>query len=270
MDIKKYISNKKKLIDKALDRYLPSQKAKPQMLHKAMRYAVFPGGKRIRPILTIAGFEACGSTNNSIMPVACAVEFIHTYTLIHDDLPCMDNDDYRRGRLSCHKKFDEGIALLTGDALLTLGFQLLSEAGNADVIKEISKAIGSCGTIGGQVVDVIEEKTENRRQKADLDYIVSHKTGALFEVAVKAGGVFKGVGKKKIDALGNFGRSIGFTFQLVDDLMDKDGYAGIYSTGHVKKMAGLLTKRAKAHLALFGKKADRLSRIADFILERQS
>ncbi|MFH1076872.1 MAG: polyprenyl synthetase family protein [Pseudomonadota bacterium] len=154
VDIKKYISNKKKLIDKALDSYLPSQKAKPQIIHKAMRYAVFPGGKRIRPILTIAGFEACGSTNNSIMPIACAVELIHTYTLIHDDLPCMDNDDYRRGRLSCHKKFDEGIALLTGDALLTLGFQLLSETGDADVVKEISKAIGSCGTIGGQVVDI--------------------------------------------------------------------------------------------------------------------
>ena len=263
MDIKKYISNKKKVIDKALDKCLPSPKAKPQIIHKAMRYAVFPGGKRIRPILTLASFEACGGKGDSIMNVACAIELIHSYTLIHDDLPCMDNDDNRRGQLSCHKKFNESVALLAGDALLTLSFQILSQVGNVEIVNEVSKAIGSRGTIGGQVVDMM--KTNN-----DLDYIASHKTGALIEVAVKAGGIFKGLGKKKLNELSNFGKCIGFTFQLVDDLIDKDGYVEIYSPEHVRKMAGLLTKRAKAHLNIFKRRADKLSGIADLVLERRS
>ncbi len=156
MDIRKYIRDKKRLIDKALDRYLPLSKMKPQAIHKAMRYAVFPAGKRIRSVLTIASFEACGGRASSIMPVACAIELIHTYTLIHDDLPCMDNDDYRRGKLSCHKKFNEALALLTGDALLTLSFQILSQVGNVEIINEVSRAIGSRGTIGGQVVDIMK------------------------------------------------------------------------------------------------------------------
>ncbi|NQT74899.1 MAG: polyprenyl synthetase family protein, partial [Candidatus Omnitrophica bacterium] len=227
MDIRKYINDKKKFIDKALDRYLPSPKVKPQSIHEAMRYAVFPGGKRIRPVLTLASFEACGGKGDSIMPIACAIELIHSYTLIHDDLPCMDNDDYRRGRPSCHKKFSEALALLAGDALLTLAFHLLSESGNMKVINEISRAVGSSGTIGGQVVD-IKQKTEDRRQKTDMAYIASHKTGKLFEVAIKSAGIFKGIGEKKIKALGDFGRHIGFTFQLVDDLVDRDGSAGIY------------------------------------------
>ncbi|NQV03976.1 MAG: polyprenyl synthetase family protein, partial [Candidatus Omnitrophica bacterium] len=166
MNIKVYIKNKKKLIDKAIDKCLPSLRMKPTIIHKAMRYSVFPGGKRIRPILTLAGFEACGGKESKILPVACAIELIHTYTLIHDDLPCMDNDDCRRGRPSCHKKFSEELALLAGDALLTMGFELLSESGRPDIIKEVSKAIGSRGTIGGQVVDMEEAK----KKKKDLDY----------------------------------------------------------------------------------------------------
>lgn len=268
MDIRKYINDKKKFIDKALDRYLPSPKVKPQSIHEAMRYAVFPGGKRIRPVLTLASFEACGGKGDSIMPIACAIELIHSYTLIHDDLPCMDNDDYRRGRPSCHKKFSEALALLAGDALLTLAFHLLSESGNMKVINEISRAVGSSGTIGGQVVDI--ETMGKKRNKQDLDYITSHKTGRLFEISVKAAGLYKGIGEKKIKALGDFGRHIGFTFQLVDDLVDRDGSAGIYGDSHVRKMAGLLTKRAKACLDVFGKKASRLTDIADLILERRS
>lgn len=271
MDIKKYIIAKKKIIDTALNKYLPLSKEKPQAIHRAMRYAVFPGGKRIRPILTIASFEACGGKSSSIMPIACAIELIHTYTLIHDDLPCMDNDDYRRGRLSCHRRFSESLALLTGDALLSLSFQLLSEAGNVNIIKEISSSIGSRGTVGGQVADIVRErKTENRRQKAELDYIASHKTGALFETAIKVGGIFKGIGKKEVVELGNFGRCIGFTFQLVDDLIDKDGYVEIYGAEYVSRMTKLLTERAKDHLNIFGKRARRLSEIADLILQRKS
>jgi len=262
MNIKKYIAKKKNAIDKALDRYLPCSETKPAVIHKAMRYAVFPGGKRIRPILTIASFHACGGKGNAIMPVACAIELIHTYTLIHDDLPCMDNDDYRRGKSSCHKKFNEAIALLAGDALLTLGFEL---AGKEDIVKEISRAIGSQGTIGGQVLDMA-------KGKKDLDYITSHKTGALFEAALKTGGLFKGksVGKKKLLALSRFGRDIGFTFQLIDDLIDKDGYVKVYGAAHVRKMTGLLTRRAKTHLDIFGKKARILREIADVIASERS
>lgn len=270
MDIKRYLAGKKKTIDKALDRYLPCAKTKPQIVHKAMRYAVFPGGKRIRPILTIAGFEICGGKGGAIMPVACAIELIHTYTLIHDDLPCMDNDDFRRGKLSCHKKFNESLALLAGDGVLTLGFELLSETGSAYLVQEVSKAIGTRGTIGGQVVDIIKQKTNSRIKRKDLDYITGNKTGALFEIALRAPGIVKGVDRKKLDALSNFGRCIGFTFQLIDDLIDKDGYVGIYGANHTRKMAELLNERANSYLSVFGKKADRLSEIADLILQRRS
>lgn len=270
MDIKKYIVDKKRLIDKALDRWLPSVSTKPQTIHKAMRYAVFPGGKRIRPVLTLASFEACGGKGQSIMPVACAIELVQSYTLIHDDLPCMDNDDYRRGKLACHKKFGEGLALLAGDALLTLSFQLLSETGNIALVKELSKAIGSSGTVGGQVVDIERQNLKAKTKKKDLDYIAVRKTGALFETAIKSAGIFEGVGKKKIEELSNFGKCIGFSFQLIDDLMDKDGYVALYGATYVRKMAHLLTERAKNHLKIFGKKADRLKDIAEVILKRES
>ena len=263
MDAKRYIARNKKIIDKSLGRYLPSAKTRPDLIHKAMRYAVFPGGKRIRPVITIASFEICGGKGNKILPVACAMELIHTYTLIHDDLPCMDNDDYRRGKPSCHKKFDEATALLAGDGLLTLGFQLLGEAGNSDIVNEVAKAIGSMGTIGGQVADIIPGKK-------DLDYITSRKTGMLFETAARAGAIFKNVDSKYLNAVGNFAKYIGFTFQLIDDLLDRDGYVRAYGETHTRKMAGLLTDRAKGSLGVFGKKAARLSGIADLILERSS
>ena len=270
MEIKGYIAKKKKTIDKALNKYLPSAKVKPQVIHKAMRYSVFPGGKRIRPVLAIAAFETCGGKANAIMPVACAIELIHTYTLVHDDLPAMDNDDSRRGKPSCHKKFNEAIAILTGDALLTLSFQLLSESGDIEIIKEISRAIGSYGTVGGQAVDIENASDERRATKDELDYITSHKTGSLIEASIKAGGIFKGANKKKIKALSEFGKCIGFTFQLVDDLIDNDGYVKVYGDAHVRKMARLLTERAKAHLDIFGEKAKTLSDIADLILNRKS
>jgi len=270
MDIKEYLAGKKRSVDKALDEYLPSAATKPEIVHRVMRYAVFPGGKRIRPILTIAGFEMCGGKGSSIMPVACAIELIHTYTLIHDDLPCMDDDDFRRGRLSCHKKFNESLALLAGDGILTLSFELLSETGNAYLVSEVSKAIGTRGTIGGQVMDIIKQKTDRRVKRRDMDYITGNKTGALFEIALRAAGIVKGVERKKLDALGNFGRCIGFTFQLIDDLIDKDGYVRVYGVNHTRKMAELLNERANSYLSVFGNRAGRLSGITELILQRRS
>lgn len=268
MRIEDYILSKKRLIDRALDRYLPSSNTKPRIIHRAMRYSVFSGGKRIRPVLTLAGFEACGGRGNSIMPVACAIELIHTYTLIHDDLPCMDDDDFRRGKSSCHRKFNEAVALLAGDALLTLGFRLLAASGNTEIIREVSEAVGSQGTIGGQVVDI--EGSRRIIKKSELDYIARNKTGALFGAACKAGAVLKGSGRKKVTALGDFGKYLGMTFQLVDDSIDKDGYVKAYDMARVKKMAQSLTEEAEYSLRVFDKKARRLSEIAELILHRKS
>jgi geranylgeranyl diphosphate synthase type II len=270
MDIRSYIKTKKKIIDKTLDEYLPSARTKPAELHEAIKYSVFSGGKRIRPVLTIACFEACGGKGAAILPVACAVELIHTYTLVHDDLPCMDDDDFRRGRLSCHKKFGEAIALLTGDSLLTLGFYLLSGTGNVKVVNEVAKAIGSRGTIGGQAADTLSYSAKRMTHKFDLDYIARNKTAALFEVACKAGAMSAKADKKKIRASGDFGRDLGMTFQIVDDLIDKDGYVKIYGTARAEKMARFFNNKAKGSLKIFGGPGKRLSEISELILNRKS
>lgn len=255
MQIEKYIAAKKKIIDKALDKYLPAGSLKPQVIHKAMRYAVFPGGKRIRPVFTIAAFEACGGKGNLAVPIACGIELIHSYTLVHDDLPCMDNDDFRRGKKTCHKKFGEDIALLAGDGLLTLAFQVIAESGNAEAIKEISKAVGTCGVIGGQVADI-------SGKNKDIEYINLKKTAMLFETAVKSGGIISGASKREINALGNFGRNIGLVFQLMDDLKDKDGYFRLYGGKAAKEKADILSKKARAGLNILGTKAEALLKLA--------
>ncbi len=265
MDIREYIAHKKDIIDKALDRYLPLNSAKPQIIHKAMRYSVFPGGKRIRPIFAIAGFEACGGKGNSIIPVACGIELAHSYTLVHDDMPCMDDDSFRRGKKTCHKKYGEDIALLAGDGLLTLAFQVIAESGSIKAIKEISKAIGTRGTIGGQVADILKKRAKGREQRAEIEYINLKKTAVLFEVAVKSGGIIKGASKLEINALGNFGRHIGLTFQLLDDIKDKDGYVKLYGENRTKEKAELLAKRAKSYLKNFGNKANVLLALADTV-----
>jgi len=284
MGVEKYIAVKKKIIDRALRLRLPSCSLKPQVIHKAMRYSVFPGGKRIRPVFSIAGFEACDGKGGLIIPVACGIELIHSYTLVHDDMPCMDNDDFRRGKKTCHRKFGEDIALLAGDGLLTLAFQVISESGSIDVIKEISKAVGASGVIGGQVADILYKGTrdiprlrpltssglrsgqEGQGTGADeIEYINLKKTAVLFEAAVKSGGIIAGADKERIKALGNFGRDIGIVFQLMDDLKDNDGYAGLYGAKKTKEKAKSLMKKAKRHLKIFGKKADTLLMLASTI-----
>ncbi len=258
MQIEKYIAAKKKIIDKALDKYLPKSSLKPQVIHRAMRYSVFPGGKRIRPVFTIAAFEACGGRGGLAVPVACGIELIHSYTLVHDDMPCMDNDDFRRGKKSCHKKFGEDIALLAGDGLLTLAFQVIAESGSAETIKEISKAVGTCGVIGGQVADILGKNK-------DMEYINLKKTATLFETAVKSGGIIKGASNREINALGNFGRGIGLVFQLMDDLKDEDGYARLYGAKATKEKAEAMAKKGKASLGIFGKRAEVLLKLASLI-----
>lgn len=270
MNIYEYIAHKRKIIDTALDRYLPSVHSKPYIIHRAMRYAVFSNGKRIRPVLSMAGFEACRGRSNLIIPVACGLELIHTYTLIHDDLPCMDDDDFRRGRPSCHKRFGDAVALLAGDGLLTLAFRVLSEAKNILIIREVSDAVGTFGTIGGQAMDIkqLDMTKAKIKNKKELNYIVANKTAALFAVSLKAAGILKGADKKKIKCLSDFGRNIGFTFQLIDDIIDGDGYAKIYGSDYTRRKAGYFTKMAKGSLKIFEDKARRLLEIADLILNR--
>nr|MBU1327645.1 polyprenyl synthetase family protein [Candidatus Omnitrophota bacterium] len=266
MDIENYILDKKKIIDRTLDRYLPSCSLKPQIIHRAMRYSVFPGGKRIRPIFAVAGFEACGGKGNSIIPVACGIELAHSYTLVHDDMPCMDDDNFRRGKKTCHKKYGEDIALLTGDGLLTLAFQVIAESGSIEAVKEIAKAVGTRGTIGGQVADILAQGSRLKAQRKHIEYINLNKTATLFEVAVKSGGIIKGASELEINALSNFGRHIGLTFQLLDDIKDKDGYVKLYGEKRTKEKAELLARKAKNYLKIFGKRVDRLSELADLIL----
>lgn len=270
MKIAEYLKRRKKVIDAALDVYLPRRSEYPQAIHKAMRYSVFPGGKRIRPILLLASCEACGGDIKEALPAACAIEMVHTYSLIHDDLPAMDDDDYRRGRLTSHKKFGEAIAVLAGDALLTFGVELLTYGDKPKVhleaVKEVLEAIGTYGMIGGQVVDI------ERRSEVDLPtltYINAHKTGALIAASCKVGGIIADASKRKIDALERYGEYIGFTFQIIDDILDKDGFALAFGVGGAKREAARLIEKAKEEVNIFGKRAYALKGLADYILNRK-
>jgi geranylgeranyl diphosphate synthase type II len=266
-DIKSYVRRTGARVEKALRGYLPPANAKPRLLHTAMRYSVLSQGKRIRPVVAIASFEACGGRGDRIMPAACGIEVIHTYTLIHDDLPSMDNDDYRRGRLSSHKRFGDNIALLAGDALLTLGFQLLAESGDVDLVREVAVATGSRGTVGGQVVDI---KTPQNRLERELDYITLKKTAALFEAAALCGAMLAGAKAEIRKSIARYGRFLGIAFQLVDDIFDSNGYAAVYRKEDIKNMAQDVTDKAMASLVRLGSRAVRLREIAGLILNRKS
>ena len=269
MDIKNYLNEKTVLVDIYLDKFLPSAKSYPEIIHKAMRYSVFSGGKRVRPILALEAASLCGGTLSSVMPTACALELIHTYSLIHDDLPAMDDDDYRRGKPTLHRKFDEAIAILAGDALLSLSFNLISGGKNIlrqnRIIGEISRAIGTFGMIGGQVMDIAKEKKDG----ATLKYIHATKTAALLAVSVRSGAIAAGASKKDEESLAKFGEYLGLSFQIIDDLLDKEDYYVLFGRKKSLKDAGALVKRAEDSLKPFGKKAENLKEIASFLLARE-
>ncbi len=226
-DIQEYLLRQKRVVDNYLDQFLPPVATYPEVVHEAMRYSVFAGGKRIRPILALATGEALGGDFQKLIYLACALELIHTYSLIHDDLPAMDNDDYRRGLETSHKKFGEGIAILTGDALQTLAFQLLSRTPTdtpavvLQVIYRLSRAIGTVrGMIAGQVVDITTQgKTFSREQ---LEYIHSSKTGALIQASVHSAALLSGASEEERQRVSAYGSSIGLAFQIVDDILDED------------------------------------------------
>src|SRR5881396_2210644 len=224
MNLKTYLGSRQKKIDRALARYLPKENVKPATIHKAMRYSLFAGGKRLRPILCLAAAEACGGKIDNALPLACAMECIHTYSLVHDDLPSMDNDDFRRGRATCHKVFGDGIAVLAGDALLTAAFEIAARAkptrrySMAEIFREIALAAGSRRLIAGQVADLQAEGKKVSRD--ELRYIHENKTAAMITTSIRLGAMSANADAKKLRALTKFGHSLGLAFQVIDDILD--------------------------------------------------
>ncbi len=271
MKIAPLFVKRKALIDRYLDKMLSGESIWPRRLHKAMRYSVFSGGKRIRPILAIEGCLCCGGEIADCIAAACAVELAHTFSLIHDDLPAMDDDDYRRGKLTCHKKFDEATAILAGDALIARAFEILAQgkkpAIETRLVREFARSIGSIGIAGGQCVDI--EYEGRKKEKKALNYINSKKTGELIKVSLKMGAISSGADYKKIRQLERFGGYIGEAFQIIDDILDNGDSVRVLGKNAAIKRAGLLTGRAKGALKIFKGKADPLKKIADFLVERK-
>jgi geranylgeranyl diphosphate synthase type II len=274
-----------------LDRFLPRASTKPAKLHKAIRYSLFAGGKRMRPILCLAAAEACGGDIQNAMPLACALECIHTYSLIHDDLPAMDNDDYRRGKLTNHKVFGEGMAILAGDALLTQAFEIAARSkgfpryAHCDIILELARAAGSLQLIAGQAADL--ESEGKKIDLRELQYIHERKTSALLCCCVRLGGMSANCAPGRLKALSKFGCNVGLAFQVIDDILDvtqtserlgktagkdmasqKATYPSLVGLDRSRQIAKQLTERAFAALGTFNGKAVALEALARFLLER--
>ncbi len=293
MTLAQYVAHQQQKIDETLRRVVPAESTPPESIHKAMRYSLFAGGKRIRPILCIAAAEAVSDSPDGIEQAACTLELIHTYSLIHDDLPALDNDDLRRGVPTCHKVFGEAMAILAGDALLTLAFQVLAQLEceaerKAKLIEELAVAAGTVGgMIGGQVHDI--EGEGKHPDGALLEAIHTAKTGALLRASLRMGGIFAGAGDEQLSALSCYGEHVGLAFQIVDDVLDveqssealgktagKDAqqkkitFPAVYGLERSREMAE--SERLAAHLALrpLDERAERLREIADWIVHRQT
>ena len=297
MDIHRYLQEKREIVDSALERYLPKKEEFTSNLHKAIQHSLFAGGKRIRPILSIASYEAVGGKGERILPFACALEMIHTYSLIHDDLPAIDNDDYRRGKPTCHKVFGEAIAILAGDGLLTEAFRLMtnqpaedhhsSDGGVIlDLVNEVARAAGVLGMVGGQVVDV-----ESEGKAVDLStvqYIHSHKTGAMILASVRVGAKLGGAKGEILNALTRYGESLGLEFQIADDILNVEGkaalmgkktgsdlsrgkatYPSVLGVEESRKKGRELVELSVDALKQFGPEADPLREIARFVMARE-
>ncbi len=294
-DIRVYLEAMRLRVDEALQQWLPPAGEIPARVHEAMRYSVFAGGKRVRPILALASGEAAGGGVEEVLPAAAALELIHTYSLIHDDLPAMDDDDFRRGRPTCHKVFGEAVAILAGDALLTHAFRVLADPAaqpgvpadrRLQVVCEVAEAAGSRGMVGGQVVDILSES-----RPIDLEtlrFLHARKTGALIRASVRVGGILGGAGGAALDALTLYGERVGLAFQVVDDILDLEGateelgkpagsdlkkqkatYPALMGIEASRREAARLIGEAKDALAGLGGKAWALGAIADFIGSRK-
>ncbi len=296
VDIKAYLAKKRAAVDGALESLVPPLRAYPPKVFEAMRYSLFAGGKRVRPVLALASAEALGVRDAGLLPIASSLELIHTYSLIHDDLPAMDNDDYRRGRPTCHKVYGDAIAILAGDGLLNMAFETLSDPRRlkavpskrlVGIIREISRASGCFGMVGGQVVDMESEGKDV--DLATLEYIHTHKTGALIRASVRVGALYAGASETRLRSLTHYGEMIGLAFQIADDILDLTGtqeeigkdvgsdlkkgkttYPSFYGLDESRRRAREVTERAVAALRGFDKKADPLRELAKYIVTRVS
>jgi geranylgeranyl diphosphate synthase type II len=294
MDITSYLSRKKDSVDKTLEKLVPPAKIFPSSVHEAMRYSLFAGGKRVRPILAIAAAEALGVKTAGLLPLAGTLELIHTYSLIHDDLPAMDNDDFRRGRPTCHKVYGEAIAILAGDGLLNMAFEVLSDRRQLmsvpakrliAIIKEISTASGVFGMVGGQVVDMESEGKDI--DFPTLEYIHTHKTGTLIRASVRVGALYARAGKRHFTALTHYGEMVGLAFQIADDILDITGkqeeigkdvgsdikkgkktFPSFYGLEESRRRAVEVVDKAVTALKDFDRKADPLRELAKYIINR--
>jgi geranylgeranyl diphosphate synthase type II len=294
MSFREHLARQQQIIDRELERLVPTESTAPETIHRAMRYSLFAGGKRVRPVLCMEAARAISDAPRGIETAACSLEFVHTYSLIHDDLPALDNDDYRRGKLTSHKVFGEAMAILAGDALLTLAFETLSKmdaVGNdrkARVIAELATAAGTVGgMIGGQVADLEGEGKPPDAQL--LDTIHRAKTGALLRASVRIGAIYAGADVEQLDAMSRYGEHVGLAFQIVDDILDveqsseslgktagKDAqqhkitFPAVYGLAESRRMAENERLSARQALDMFGERGGRLRELADLIVQRKS
>src|SRR5713101_8379905 len=293
MKLSSFFEEDRKAVESALDRLLPPESAPPSSIHRAVRYSVFAGGKRLRPVLCLEAARIFDADITPALHPACAMEFIHTYSLIHDDLPALDNDDLRRGKPTCHKKFGEATAILAGDALLTLAFETLANAPieparRVAILSHVAASAGTVnGMVGGQVADL---EAEGRTiQAAELEYIHRSKTAVLIRASVVAGAIGGGADDENVARLKRFGETIGWAFQVVDDILDveessaalgktagkdaeqqKATYPALYGLQKSRQFAKELETRAMAELAPFGQRAARLQELAEMIVHRRA
>ena len=259
-----------RLVDGALERVLPKASAPPQVIHEAMRYCVFSGGKRFRPLLCLGGSEAVGGSPRQAVAVAGVLELLHTYSLVHDDLPAMDNADERRGQPTCHRKFGEGNAILVGDALLTMAFEWLGRNGTPNtlaILRTVGEACGTSGLIGGQVLDLQAISQPRSSTERFLRDIAARKTAALITASVVSGALAGGAKPDDVKRLRRYGQLIGVAFQLIDDVHDRDGLAQVVGVETARIEAQRLITRAAEGLEPFGRRAATLRDLADWLTE---
>ncbi len=293
MNLPAFLEEDRKTIEAALERLLPAADTPPPSIHQAMRYSVFAGGKRIRPILCLEAARVFSAVDDGVLPVACSLEFIHTYSLIHDDLPALDNDDLRRGKPTCHRQFGEPIAILAGDGLLTLAFESLAHAPipaerRVRVIQAVAAAAGTVnGMVGGQVADL--EAEGQPVEAASLEYIHRAKTAALIRASAVAGAIAAGAEEEDVARIGRFAGQIGWGFQIVDDILDveqstallgktagkdqsqrKATYPALYGLEKSHELAEELCRRAIQELAPYGARGARLKALAEFLVLRRA
>jgi len=296
VDIHQYLDQQRQRIDRFLEHSLPDSLRDPEKLYESMRYSLLGGGKRIRPILTIAAAQTLGYDQDAMLPFAASLEFVHTYSLIHDDLPAMDDDDYRRGRLTNHRVYGDGMAILAGDALLTMAFELCSQDSGSNgltasqqlqIVSELAYGSGHQGMVGGQVMDIQAENQEV--ELAHLQKIHSHKTGQLIRAAVRVGGIIGGASATQLESLTGYAEDIGLAFQIADDVLNMVGtreelgkdagtdekrgkktYPSFFGVEGARQLGEECVERGINRLESFDHQADPLRHIAIYIMKRRN